>query len=647
MNVRLPLLLALLFVAAPVLAGKGPLQVFTYHDVVKELQDGKLRDEMAVTTRTLTEHFRWLREQGYQPVSIDQMVAANNGGPPLPDKPVLLTFDDGLRSVYTDVFPLLKLFDYPAVVSVVTSWLENDVTVRYAGRERGNEDFLTWAQIREMQASGLVEIASHSHAMHQGGLVNRQGNTQPVAVARLFLNGRYESDEDRRQRLRQDLQESVSIIAKHTGIKPRVMIWPYGAYNYIGLQAAGELGLDWSGTLDPNYGNPLHTKTLHRHLIKDDPNIREFSSLVLKTEDPPLVRVAQVDLDFVFDPDPVQQERNLDVMIERMAQLRISHVYLQAFSDLDGDGAAEALYFPNRHLPMRADLFNRAAWQLKTRAEVTVFAWMPMLSFTGKNVDAAWRVLQETPDGVQQDPATEPRLSPFNPDARNFIAEIYQDLARHAQFEGLHFHDDGRFNKYEDASSASLLAYHDLHGTYIDLATMDERPADAKRWAEFKATALIEFTDELAGVVRPYQPRLQTSRNLFAPTITDAEGTRLLAQDYTQFLDNYDFVTVLAMPLLEQADASFTNLDFYQDLADKARLRDPALGRTVFQLQTVDPLRREPIPDLQLKNMFRKLQTIGVRSLAYYPDNFLENQPDLGLLRQGISVAEDLLRGQP
>ena len=45
------------------------------------------------------------------------------------------------------------------------------------------------------------------------------------------------------------------------------------------------------------------------------------------------------------------------------------------------DGVAEALYFPKRHLPMRADLFNRVAWQLMARAGVKVFAWMPVLAF--------------------------------------------------------------------------------------------------------------------------------------------------------------------------------------------------------------------------------------------------------------------------
>lgn len=641
-----PVLLWLLL-ASPVSANNGPLQIFTYHDVVKKLAIGEDRDEMAVTTRALTEHFRWLREHGYQPISIDQLEAASNGGTPLPDKPVMLTFDDGLISTYTEVFPLLKLFNYPAVVSVVTEWVELEKPLMYAKRLRDRDDFVSWDQIREMQASGLVEIASHSHALHRGILVNPQGNDQPAAVARYYRDGEYESDDERRRRLLDDLRRSVDLIRKETGIAPRVMTWPYGAYNELGLEAARRLGMDWTLTLDPNFGNPTDEKTLHRHLIKDNPTLREFSSLLLRTEDPPLVRVAQVQLDHVYDEDPLQQERKLDLMIERMAQLRISHVFLQAFSDLDGDGAAEAMYFPNRHLPVRADLFNRAAWQLKTRSEVTVFAWLPLLGFAGDRVEESWLVRRQTPDGAQPDPGATPRLSPFHVDARRFITDIYRDLGRHAQFEGLHFHDDARLGLLEDASDSAMRAFRERYGMDVDLKVITERPGQARDWAEFKTATLIDLTDELAAVVKPYQPRLQTSRNLLAPAITENAASESLAQDYSRFLEHYDFVTVLAVPDPDRVDPAEVSADFYRALADRARLQDPALGRTIFQLQTVDWRRREPISAVQLKDTLRLLQTIGVRSLAYYPDNFLSNQPELSLLRQGISMAEDLLRRNP
>ena len=56
-------------------------------------------------------------------------------------------------------------------------------------------------------------------------------------------------------------------------------------------------------------------------------------------------------------------------------------MFLQAYSDPTGDGLVRSVYFPNRWLPVRADLFNRAAWQLHNRANVMVYAWMPVLAY--------------------------------------------------------------------------------------------------------------------------------------------------------------------------------------------------------------------------------------------------------------------------
>jgi biofilm PGA synthesis lipoprotein PgaB len=637
----------LLLSAEMVFAQSAPLQVITYHDVTEDNAPGLESDGMAVSASNLVAHFRWLRDQGYQPVSIEQIEKAESGGAALPPKPVLLSFDDGLLSVYTHVYPLLKLFRYPAVVSLVTGWIEGDQNVRYAGRERGYDAFLSWAQIREMQASGLVEIASHSHALHQGIVANPQGNTEPAATSRQYADGVYETADAFRKRIVQDLRSSVDIISSKSGKTPRVITWPYGAYNHLTIEIARQLGLSWSLTLDPNFGNPAGSRVLHRHLIQDNPGIRELSIALLRPPGLPLVRAAQVDLDYVYDEDPEQQERNLDQLVERMSRLQISHVFLQAFSDLDGDGGAEALYFPNRFLPMRADLFNRAAWQLRTRAGVLVYAWMPILSFSGAAADSSWRVLQATAEGTRPDPEGEPRLSPFHPDARALIRGIYEDLAAHSHFEGLHFHDDGRFNEREDASDAALNAYASLYGEDLDLSGLKDNPIAGQRWASMKTQSLIDLTDELTALVRRYQPRLKSSRNLFAPALSGQDGARLLAQDYGRFLDSYDFVTVMAMPYLEGVDEPSDNPVFYRDLAEKARRLDPFLGRTIFQLQTVDWRQKRPIPSGELKQTLRMLQSMGVRNLAYYPDDFLGNQPDLRELRQGISLSEYPVRGQP
>lgn len=116
-------------------------------------------------------------------------------------------------------------------------------------------------------------------------------------------------------------------------------------------------------------------------MLFNNPDVRDLAGELRRDLSRDGLRAIQIDLDYVYDPDPTQLARNLDILVQRVKDIGPSHVFLQAFADPDGDGAADALYFPNRHLPMRADLFGRVAWRLRTRAGVRVFAWLPVLGF--------------------------------------------------------------------------------------------------------------------------------------------------------------------------------------------------------------------------------------------------------------------------
>lgn len=93
----------------------------SWHNVEDEAADQRF---MSVRTSALREQFAWLRENGYQPVSIAQIREAHRGGKPLPEKAVVLTFDDGYQSFYTRVFPILQAFQWPAVWAPVGSWVD-------------------------------------------------------------------------------------------------------------------------------------------------------------------------------------------------------------------------------------------------------------------------------------------------------------------------------------------------------------------------------------------------------------------------------------------------------------------------------------------------------------------------------------------
>ena len=99
--VKLSALVCILAGLTPVRDARAALHAFAYHDVRDSVPAGAAADPYAVSTDHLIAHFSWLRANGYTPVSVDDLFAAQAGGKALPDKPVLLTFDDGLASAYT------------------------------------------------------------------------------------------------------------------------------------------------------------------------------------------------------------------------------------------------------------------------------------------------------------------------------------------------------------------------------------------------------------------------------------------------------------------------------------------------------------------------------------------------------------------
>lgn len=634
-SVKACFLALLLGFAAAFDSAQAALHAFAYHDI-RDTVSVSDPDPYAVSVENLIAHFSWLRANGYTPVSVAEILDAAAGRSSLPDKPVLLTFDDGLASAYTHVFPLLTLFRYPAVMSVVTDWIENAGPVDYGGRLLDPSAFVTWEQLREMSRSGLIEVATHSHDLHRGLKGNPQGNLQPAAVTRIYSADGYETDTAYRDRVAGDLAASVELLRSHLGHRPRVLAWPYGAYSGVALDLAAEQGLAVTLGLGVALNERVDPRLIQREVLTGNPGLRDFTTSVLYPPAAPVIRAAQVDLDYVYDPDPVQQERNLGLLIERIHALGISHVLLQAFADPDADGGASSVYFPNDQLPMRADLFNRAAWQLRTRAQVSVYAWLPMLSFSGPGVDPSWRVLEEIDGERSEDPDAEPRLTPFAADARAFIASIYRDLAIHASFDGLLLHDDGRLNEYEDASPAALAAYREAFGQSFTIEQALGDPSLTERWTRLKSRALVELGEELVQTVRRYRPDIRTARNLFASAVLDPDGERYLAQNLGEFLETYDYVALMAMPALEGAAHAES---FYAGLVTAIAAEPHGLERTLFELQTVDWRSGSPIEAGAIRDRMRWLQSRGVRHLAYYPDDFVRNQPRLDILRQGLSLA--------
>lgn len=615
-----------------------------YHDIEDADPDQAF---VSVRTDHLLDQLSWLRENGYQPVSIDQILDAAQGKAPLPDKAVLLSFDDGYSSFYTRVYPLLKAYQWPAVLAPVGKWLDTplDQDVAFGDTMADRSRFLTWDQVREISDSGLVEIGSHTYDMHRGVLANPQGNQQPAVAARIFdpVSQRYESDDDFRKRVEQDVLKITARLRQVTGKQPRVWVWPYGRVDGTTLQIAQENGYSIAMKLETGLMHMQGLISAPRVLVSNDPPLDDFARNVVNMENANQLRVMHVDLDYVYDDDPEQMDRNLGQLIQRVADMQVNTVFLQAFADPEGDGLVQSVYFPNRHLPVRADLFNRAAWQLRTRAFVHVYAWMPVLAFDLP--DGLPRVQRWYPDSdrIGPDPDMYARMSPFDPQVRQIITEIYQDLAKHALFEGLLFHDDAMLTDFEDVGPAAMKAYSDA-GLPADIRQLRGDSETQHRWTRFKSRALIDFTRHLTQRVMDIRgPQLKTARNIYAKPILEPESETWFAQNLGDFLETYTWTAPMAMPLMEGVSLDQSGIWLGQ-LVDAVRQYPGAMDKTVFEIQARDWEQSEfndqgHIPGEVMAKWLRQLQLHGARSLGYYPDDFVTNQPRIEVIRPAISNA--------
>ncbi|MBW4591334.1 MAG: polysaccharide deacetylase family protein [Brasilonema angustatum HA4187-MV1] len=184
-------------------AKEARVPILMYHDILPEKQVF-----FDVTPEELEQHFQTLKDNGMTPISLDQLMTHLQTGMPLPEKPVVLTFDDGYGGHYQYVYPLLKKYGYPAVFSIYTNGVGNNT-----GRTH-----VSWEQLKEMAANPLVTIASHS-VSHPPDLTVFPPKQIQIEVV-----------------------ESKAILEAKLGIPIRYFTYPAGKYNEqvaSSVQAAG------------------------------------------------------------------------------------------------------------------------------------------------------------------------------------------------------------------------------------------------------------------------------------------------------------------------------------------------------------------------------------------------------------------------
>ena len=208
------------------------IPILLYHDFVTTVPNSDPDNFNYINTpESFEENLKTLLENNYTIISMKELADANNGKAKLPNKPIVITFDDGYYSNYEYIYPIIKKYNVKVSIFIITDKIGQEIDgIRYLG----------WNECLEMQNSSLVEIFSHSkrHVFY---------DKLPV------------------RQIRDDVEESYNQIEKHLGKQDlKVFAYPYGAYTKETVKALKNNGIDYQ-LYDIGINN---FKNLNKHFIR-------------------------------------------------------------------------------------------------------------------------------------------------------------------------------------------------------------------------------------------------------------------------------------------------------------------------------------------------------------------------------------------
>jgi len=223
------------------LAGCGRQQVipiFLWHSV----GEGQPGDKYDLTPEEFEGQLKMLQERGIQTVTLEQYFYHLDGRSSLPEKAVVLSFDDGRKCQHSVVMPLLLKYGLVAETFLVNSYLGESNETRVVRNDAGRtQTYLIWPEVREMAASGAFIIEAHSWS---------------------HLPGRNLSV----RRLEHQIIDSRIDLRRRTGLPINFFAYPYGSFGHHTLMTVERAG--FRGAMSVSKGDnsrfQVTRKSIHR-----------------------------------------------------------------------------------------------------------------------------------------------------------------------------------------------------------------------------------------------------------------------------------------------------------------------------------------------------------------------------------------------
>lgn len=215
--------------------------VIMYHSILK---DNSSSPKYIVTPSQLENDLKYIKSHGYETINMSDLISYVYQNAPLPEKPIILTFDDGYYNNLYYAYPLMKKYNTKMVISVVGKFTD---TFSDTDDSNPNYSHLTWEQINELVKSDCAEIQNHTYNLHS------------ISDARYGCKkNKYESNEEYQEILKNDLLSLQEKMYEKTGYRPNTFTYPYGGISKSSLNVIKELG--FKASLSCNEGMNEITK---------------------------------------------------------------------------------------------------------------------------------------------------------------------------------------------------------------------------------------------------------------------------------------------------------------------------------------------------------------------------------------------------
>jgi peptidoglycan/xylan/chitin deacetylase (PgdA/CDA1 family) len=204
-------------------------------------------DKMTVTKDTFERQMKFLKDNGYRVITLDQLFDFLEFKTQIPRKSVVITIDDGWRSIYEIAYPVLHMYGYPATLFVYTDLIT------------GSYKTLSWDMVRELSENG-IDIQQHTKT-HRS----------------LAVIGKKESFKEYFDSLEKELTVSAKILKNKTNKEVKYVAYPYGETNRLVIALLKKLGYRGAFTVKRG-GSPFfyNNYSINRSMIYGDFDLSEF-----------------------------------------------------------------------------------------------------------------------------------------------------------------------------------------------------------------------------------------------------------------------------------------------------------------------------------------------------------------------------------